>query len=65
MQLTNFLCVISLIASISAYPFMADYHGMTEAQRRDLINTAKGMATRAAVDICEFYFQLPFLSQWQ
>jgi hypothetical protein len=59
MKLTNFLSTLSLIAAVAAYPFMADYHAMTDAQKRDYTEMYKRIATRDvaprdAAAICEY-----------
>lgn len=54
MKLTNFLSTLSLIAAVASYPFMADYHAMTDAQKRDYTEMYKRIATRDAAPICMY-----------
>lgn len=46
---TYFAAVATLIPCVAAYPFMANYHNMDEAAKRDL----QDLARRSAVAYCK------------
>jgi hypothetical protein len=50
MIFTNLLCLLPLLTSITAFPFMADFHSMTAEQKREYTDMYKRMAARSVPD---------------